>query len=298
MDRVLPTSVQQNFILAQGLTSNGYNVPTDLPIGIYRAYVRARRPDTQGDFSFALEFFVGGRPVVNVLGSTTDTTPTFSWGRVDGASGYEIFVQRNNPAPNEAPILRQSNIGTTSFTLPSALGKGTYRVWIRAINAATGGFSLWSEGASTTFIIVDASDADSGSSVGLTDFVLTTAPENLLETSTESSISMLPSVVSGSVYQPVVRDVFAQAEMQAVVKAIDSAESVVKTVDDGKAAAQSDEVLSNWDEQLWWDQAQQAPAVHHAGHDHRCWPRPQRPGRSHHSLCDRRRREHSRNPDV
>lgn len=72
---------------------------------------------------------------------------------------------------------------------------------------------------------------------------------------------MLPSVVSGSVYPPVVRDVFAKAEMQAIIKTIEPAESVVKTADDVNATAQADEVLSNWDEQLWWDQAQQAPAV-------------------------------------
>ena len=259
MDQILATTVQQNYILAEGLTSTGYNVPTDLPTGIYRAYVRARRSDTQGDYSFALEFFVGGRPVVNVIGTTTNTTPTFTWKSVDGASGYEILVQKAVLAIGEGPIVRQSNIGTTSFTLPSALGKGTYRVWVRAINAATGGFSLWSEGASTTFIIADTSDA--GSSVELTDFVLTTAPENLLETSTESTISMLPSMVSGSAYQPVVRDVFAKAEMQPVVKTIEADVNAALPVVDAEAGAQSDEILANWDEQLWWDQAQQAPAV-------------------------------------
>ena len=75
LDQVLPTSVVANYRVANGLTTTNYTIPTDLPVGVYRAYIRAKNADTQGDFSVALEFFVGGRPVVNVIGSTSDTTP-------------------------------------------------------------------------------------------------------------------------------------------------------------------------------------------------------------------------------
>ncbi|MFN9718122.1 MAG: GEVED domain-containing protein, partial [Planctomycetota bacterium] len=249
IDRVLRISVQTNYILAEGLTSTGYNVSTDLPSGIYRAYARARRSDTQGDYTVALEFFVGGRPVVNVLGTTTNTTPTFTWKTVDGASGYEIFIQLATALPGAPPLIRQTNIGSTSYTVQTALAKGAYRVWVRAINAATGAFSLWSEGASTNFTIADASDSTSVPTVS--EFVLTTMPLSLLESSTESAISMLPAVISGSEYQAVVSDVFQPAEMKPVVQPVPSAEPV--GIMETELADQADEILSSWDQQLWWD---------------------------------------------
>ncbi len=258
MDRVLATSVVENYINVTGLTQTGYNVPTDLPTGLYRAFVRARRSDTQGDYSFALQFFVGGRPIVNAIGTTTNTTPTFRWGAVDGASGYEILIQKAVLAPGEGPIVRQNNLGTTSFTLPSALGKGTYRVWVRAINAATGTFSLWSEGASTTFTIADASEA--AQSTQMSDFVLTTMPLSSLESSSESAISMLPAVISGSEYQAVVSDAFQPSEMKPVVQLLQPIEP--EKIVDADATQDADEILSNWDQQLWWDESEtEMPAV-------------------------------------
>jgi hypothetical protein len=206
-----------------------------------------------------LEFFVGGRPVVNVLGSTTNTTPTFTWKAVDGASGYEIFVQKANPAPNEAPILRRGNISTTSFMMPSALGKGSYRVWVRAINAATGAASLWSEGPSTHFSIVDASEAHTLPQ--MEDYVLTTVPENLLDASTESTISMLPARIAGSSFTEVIDFNGVDTEQPGTPGAPGPEVVIPGDETTGVGNAQADQVLAKWDEQLWWDAPAEAPVV-------------------------------------
>ncbi len=80
------------------------------------------------DYSFALQFFVGGRPIVICDRHDDQHDSNVPLVCVDGASGYEILIQKAVLAPGEGPIVRQNNLGTTSFTLPSALGKGTYRV--------------------------------------------------------------------------------------------------------------------------------------------------------------------------
>jgi hypothetical protein len=113
LDVVLPNNVvQANFRTASGLTSPSYTLPTALPVGRYRAMVLARTSDTTSNYINIVEFYVGGNPVVNAIGSTTDTTPTISWRPVDGASGYQIFIALDsNPT---VPVVQQLGIGSLS----------------------------------------------------------------------------------------------------------------------------------------------------------------------------------------
>ena len=253
LDIVLSSgTVQQGYRVANGLVNPEYTIPTALPIGLYRAVVRARNSDTNGDFSSVLEFYVGGRPVVNAIGTTTDTTPTFTWKAVDGASGYDIFIALNS-SPTVA-VIHQTGIGATSFTPSSVLAKGTYRVWIRAVNAANGQLSgpSLSESPSITFTIADASDVQQAEFTAT--YTLTSLPVELSDMSTESTISMLPSFVSGSAKALIV--ISAQT-VDAEVK-LESTDPVAANVSgqiSETVAPQTDEVLSQWDQQKWWDSA-------------------------------------------
>lgn len=242
------------------LTTNSYTIPTDLPIGNYRAYVRgiangrptANVPETVSDFSFFLSFFVGGRPEVTTIPATTNTTPTLLWQAVDGASGYEVFLS-TAASPNDNLLNALNNkTGGTSFVVPQALNKGVYRYWIRAFNASTGGAGLWSE--RKTLTIVDAGNpATDELFVDPTEFVWTAVPGLVPQSMvTESAVSMLPAVVDGSQWLPLPEEM-PVAEVNVSELLADNAAGIVLSVDDATITEQTDSVLSKWDEHTWWE---------------------------------------------
>jgi hypothetical protein len=244
------------FEFERSVSSTSYTIPTALPHGTYRAYVRGVNSDIQGNFSSAREFVVGGRPVVNVIGSTSDSTPTISWKAVDGASSYEIFIA--TAAKPGTAVVRRAGLGSTSFTVPSALAKGEYRVWIRAVNAATGNPGAWSTGPSSYLKITDVGDAQNEGFYA--SYMLTTTSDAFEEVSSENTVSMLPAMVSGSRYRlPATAVVEAEQQTEAATVAVAEdmtvAEAVAAETGTEAPSADTDEVLSRWDEQKWWDSA-------------------------------------------
>ena len=244
------------------LTTNTYTIPAglELPSSWYHAHVAANAvgrpvanvPATRSDSSLALEFFVGGRPIVNTIPPTTNTTPTLSWGAVDGASGYEVFLA--TAAMPSTNLLNASNnkTGNTSFVVPQALTKGVYRYWVRAFNASTGAASVWSEQKTLT-IVKATTPAQEYSLPDATEFVWTVVPGLVPQTLvTESAISMVPAVIDGSQYLPLPEEA-AKLDSDVPMLAIDSAANAVSFVEDSAATDHTDAVLSKWDEQLWWE---------------------------------------------
>ena len=75
-------------------------------------------------------------------GSTSDTTPTFTWRSVTDAATYDVFVTRTDVLT--AGIINQTGLVGTSFTPVTPLPVGTYRAWVRAISntAEVGPWSL------------------------------------------------------------------------------------------------------------------------------------------------------------
>ena len=256
----IPAAGQSDVIYSVVSTTNtDYTIARTLPLGLYQAKVRARSADTLGDYSSILEFYVGGNPVVNAIGSTTDNTPTITWRPVDGAAGYSIFIALET-GPVVA-VVEQSGIGSTSFTVPTTLAKGGYRVWVRAVNASNGALSgpMLSDAPSITFTIVDASDVqtkDAGSR-----YTLTSDGLNMSDFVSESTISMLPSFVSGSPQALVViAEQSVDAELQ--IEAVDaSAVATEATEQNAQLTPQTDEVLAAWDQQKWWDSANATPVA-------------------------------------
>ncbi|MCA9062387.1 MAG: hypothetical protein KDA96_04995, partial [Planctomycetaceae bacterium] len=251
-------SISRAVILtANGLTGTTYTVPTALVTSTYEATVRAHRAstgpaaDTTTDWSAPVQFFVGGRPNVNSIGTTSNTRPTISWGVVDGASGYELFLSADSN-PNVA-LINQKNIGSTSFTVPQALAAGTYRVWVRAINGANGTPSVWSR--VMVFTIAENSTIPQGADTP----ILAVLPIGIEDFSTESvSVSMLPAVEFGSI--PPVRETRVIRTTESTAQQEVRAAEVSETVE-SLPAGEADQVLSEWDQEIWWDQPVTASAV-------------------------------------
>jgi len=88
-----------------------------------------------------IDIYIGGQTeLLSPVGSSSDTTPTFTWRPVDGAARYDLWV---NQVGGQAQIIRQQNLTGTSYTPAIPLPSGSYRAWIRAISS-TGEVSPWS----------------------------------------------------------------------------------------------------------------------------------------------------------
>src|SRR5205807_1273763 len=91
-------------------------------------------------FSFSVVAPPAPTPITPA-GTINSTTPTFSWSAVTGAALYDLWV--DGLSPFQSQIIRQQNIAINSFTQGAALAKGSYRFWVRAINA-NGNAGNWS----------------------------------------------------------------------------------------------------------------------------------------------------------
>ena len=252
IDQVLPTSVVTDFRTAT-VSVNSFTVPDNLALptnNTYRFYVRARSADTQGDFSAKLEFFVGGRPVVNAVPTGSNQRPTLSWGAVDGASSYEIHLV--NLADPSKIVARVGGIILNSFTPASNIGTGAFRLWVRAFNSANGSPSLWS--VPVDFLVTENSRSQP---IGTENnpWILTTASSVLENHLSEFSVSMLPSR-SGSA-----RSIEQEwADAAPVATADVSPEQVAGAAPaipaDSEVAEETDAVLSGWNQEAWWEDAQ------------------------------------------
>lgn len=104
-----------------------------------------------GDLTLGTDIYIGGQTnVLTPKGTTSDTTPTFSWRPVDGAVRYDLWVDQLGEA---SQVIREQSLTTTSF-VAAALPVGNYRTWVRAISA-TNEHSPWSLFVDFTIFFVD-----------------------------------------------------------------------------------------------------------------------------------------------
>ena len=139
--------------LVSGLTSPTYTIPIALANGQYKAFVRAYvngrawtatvpgANPTYTDSSNAVVFSVGGVPVVNAIPPSSNRTPTISWQAVQGAGKYDVFIAIGT---STTALIRQNGVTGTSYTVPTPLAPGAYRVWVRAISSDGTKTSSWS----------------------------------------------------------------------------------------------------------------------------------------------------------
>lgn len=89
---------------------------------------------------------------------TEDTTPTFSWSPVDGATKYHIQIAETNQFTS--PYVENSNVTQTSYTTPVSLFDG---VWYWRVRAGDG--TDWSDWSAAWSLAVDTEAP--GSPIGL-----------------------------------------------------------------------------------------------------------------------------------
>ena len=70
---------------------------------------------------------------------------------MEDAAGYEVYFSTEDDILN--PILRDSGLSATSFTLTENLTPGVYKFWVRAI-AADGSLTPWSLNSQSTLTVV------------------------------------------------------------------------------------------------------------------------------------------------
>ncbi|MCI0380716.1 MAG: hypothetical protein L0215_24290 [Gemmataceae bacterium] len=139
------TTGQSQIIRQQNLTTNSFTPIGNLQLGSYQAWVRSFDVNglTRGwSVMRTFTIVVPGTPtLIGPSGTTVDTTPTFDWSAIADAAKYDLWV--NNRTTGQSQVIREQNLATDSFTPSTALALGSYRFWVRAINAA-GNAGAWS----------------------------------------------------------------------------------------------------------------------------------------------------------
>lgn len=127
---------------ATALTTTSYVATENLPSGTYKIWVRGLNASGEaGLWSLPTTHTVLAQPVITqpVVSGTFDSTPTFAWTAVTGATSYDLWVA---DAKTKVVVLRDKFVKTTSLTATTDIPPGAYIVWVRAQSGNS--FSAWS----------------------------------------------------------------------------------------------------------------------------------------------------------
>ncbi len=132
------TTGQSQIIREQNLTTTSFTPSSNLPLGSYQVWGRSFDASglTRG-WSVMRTFMIvlpAAPTLIGPSGNTNDTTPTFDWSAVADAAIYDLWV--NNLTTGQSQVIREQNLVTDSFTPTTPLALGSYRFWVRALNAA------------------------------------------------------------------------------------------------------------------------------------------------------------------
>ncbi len=133
-------------VYENGITGTSFTPATPLPGGKYIFWIRAHATGMISLWATG-EFVIGTTLTAPTLtspsGNTTDTTPTFNWDAVAGATTYELSVY--SITTNTHHIIHKPAVSTNTYTPAAgeALAAGRYRFWARARDAS-GNLGPWS----------------------------------------------------------------------------------------------------------------------------------------------------------
>ena len=126
---------------ATALSTTTYSPTESLGFGTFSIWVRGLNSQGEpGLWSLARKHTVLRAPTVTApSGGTFDTTPTFSWTTVSGATSYELSVRN---AVTNVVVLSNKYVTTTSLTATQDIAPGQYQVLVRS--RLGNYFSVWS----------------------------------------------------------------------------------------------------------------------------------------------------------
>ena len=115
---------------------NAFYPTSDFGIGRYNLWVRAISATGQTSVDTAQYNFTINTPAVFTAMNPIQTTatPTLNWVSLPGAVKYDVWI--DNLSTGQSQIVRNMNVAGTSFTSPSALPMGSYRAWVRGVDAS------------------------------------------------------------------------------------------------------------------------------------------------------------------
>lgn len=116
------------------ITGTSFTPPSDLPLGLYRVWIRGIASDgTSAAWSTAIEFQTMQAPIITLgQNPTFDRTPDFAWNALPGAAKYEVYIRNQNTG---ATTLYERNITSLNYTPSSPLSDGPYRWWTIGVSA-------------------------------------------------------------------------------------------------------------------------------------------------------------------
>ncbi len=230
-------------VLQDQLVTGTVRIPDqDLEDGRYALWVQAIGEDgSRSAWSAVSEFNIAGRPqIINPAeNDTVSSRPTITWTGVDGSSHYEIWVNRIDVPTTR--VLYDNNVNSTTYTAPSALAAGTYRVWIRAISEM-GERSPWSRPVNFTVASVDTNSFD-------------------LESNSGPQLASIPAGIrlqNTYVVMPLEEDSVASVDtekLQPTIVDVDGRSIESNPATEDAQIESVDTVMSDWDASTWWDGA-------------------------------------------
>ena len=142
--------------LIQNISTNSYTPPADLPAGPIQWWARATGAPQNSGWSYSGHLNRTPQSKVTGPASPASATPQITWSVVPGAGRYILHVE-NTATPGIA-VIRKDDLTTTDFTPTTPLPAGSYRAWIKAIDATSNAFSsgLWSRRFDFTVAMIDA----------------------------------------------------------------------------------------------------------------------------------------------
>ncbi|MEZ6123256.1 MAG: choice-of-anchor Q domain-containing protein [Planctomycetaceae bacterium] len=112
------------------IAGTSFSLTDDLPIGRYRAWVRAFLPnDVQTEWTSRV-FQVNAATTLHDLPLQGDSRqPTITWDSVPGAESYRVYIDNST----SGQVVTDTTVVGTSFVPSQALDFGVHRIWVRAI---------------------------------------------------------------------------------------------------------------------------------------------------------------------
>ena len=142
------TTGQSQVLRVTDATGTSHTPDTVLPNGTYRVWIRAvnsaqEASNWSASSDFTIQVEVPSAPfLLNPSGTVGTALPTFEWTSSAFASRYDLYI--SNTTTGQSEVYRNTNVTTTTFTLPTPLNNGhSYQAWVRAINVF-GETSNWS----------------------------------------------------------------------------------------------------------------------------------------------------------